>query len=440
MQSCVSFIPQERAKLSKLGNIIERTLAALGGKLAPKASSNRVLITHSTDKITLDNVLWVEDVLACVKFLTSCFCSMPLHVKQRGENGATGDVKTHSLSYIFDGFANPETPFKDFLQWLLIDYYTANAGVAVITRENGEITGLWQQHAKNVMPERSAATNYELTYKVHLDSGSDVNFGMSDIFKIVNFYNTGILGNNIVDLAQGSLQTASATVKFAQDFFKQGVFSDGLLECSDVVNTNPDIDAATRAELRADFESKYAGNGKFHSVILLPKGYKWVALQQDLQKLQAVETRRFNRESICALFGVIYKLMSGETVSNEVWQSQIKLLLGHIAKIENACRCWLLTPEERQAGMYFKFNVDALTRGDLASRMSAYATASNNGIYTTNEIRRKEDLPPVEGGDELRQNSAIQSLQHSKNAGGRNDTSTGTDNNGEQKNEQNQGL
>jgi hypothetical protein len=37
---------------------------------------------------------------------------------------------------------------------------------------------------------------------------------------------------------------------------------------------------------------------------------------------------------------------------------------------------------------------------------------------TVNEVRKKEDLPPVENGDVLRQNSAIQTLEHSTNSGG----------------------
>ena len=81
----------------------------------------------------------------------------------------------------------------------------------------------------------------------------------------------------------------------------------------------------------------------------------------------------------------------------------------------------MLSDEEQDAGYYFKFNVDALERGNLSNRFSAYATALNNGIMTVNEVRKKEDLPPVENGDELRQNSAIQTLEHSKNAGGTNE-------------------
>lgn len=355
---------------------------------------------------------------------------MPLKLKQRDDSGKSGDVKEHPLASIFDGFANPETTFKDFLQWVLIDYFTANAGIAVITRdENQNITGLWQQHAKKVSPQRSPETNWDLVYNITLDCGDVVPFSSSEILKIVNFYNTGVLGNNIVDLAQNSFQMANATVKFAKEFFDKGIYADGFIQLGDTIGAD-EISAAVKTEIENDLAAKYSGTGNYHKPIILPGGTKWEQVQMDLQKLQAVETRKFNRESICSIFRVINRLMTGETTSAEAWQSQIKLLLGDISKIENSFKCWLLTEDERRAGLYVKFNVDALTRGDLSSRMSAHATALNNGIETVNEVREIEDLPRVEGGDELRQNSAIQSLDHSKQAGGRNENSNGTDSNG----------
>jgi hypothetical protein len=50
--------------------------------------------------------------------------------------------------------------------------------------------------------------------------------------------------------------------------------------------------------------------------------------------------------------------------------------------------------------VYTKINVNALLRGDFATRSAAYAQGRLNGWYSANDIREMEDLNPVDGGDE----------------------------------------
>ncbi|WP_228995428.1 phage portal protein, partial [Streptomyces sp. DH8] len=50
--------------------------------------------------------------------------------------------------------------------------------------------------------------------------------------------------------------------------------------------------------------------------------------------------------------------------------------------------------------LYMKFNPDALLRGDTTQRFTAYAQARQWGWMSVNDIRAKEDEPPIEGGDE----------------------------------------
>jgi hypothetical protein len=57
-----------------------------------------------------------------------------------------------------------------------------------------------------------------------------------------------------------------------------------------------------------------------------------------------------------------------------------------------------LLPEQA----FLKFNVDGLLRGDFNSRITAYATGMQSGFMSINDVRRIEDMTPVEGGDVYR--------------------------------------
>jgi phage portal protein BeeE len=72
-----------------------------------------------------------------------------------------------------------------------------------------------------------------------------------------------------------------------------------------------------------------------------------------------------------------------------------------VARWEQSLQQSLVLPSEKP-GLFIKFNVDGLLRGDYASRMTGYATARQNGWMSANDIRELEDMnriPAGEGGD-----------------------------------------
>lgn len=57
----------------------------------------------------------------------------------------------------------------------------------------------------------------------------------------------------------------------------------------------------------------------------------------------------------------------------------------------------LLTREERNNGNYFKFNLSGLLRGDTDTRAKFYQYGIRNGWFSQDEVREREDLPPIGG-------------------------------------------
>jgi hypothetical protein len=58
-----------------------------------------------------------------------------------------------------------------------------------------------------------------------------------------------------------------------------------------------------------------------------------------------------------------------------------------------------LLVEDEQLTYFPKFNVDGMMRGDTLSRMNSYAVGINNGIYSVDEVRLLENLPPLPEGE-----------------------------------------
>jgi phage portal protein BeeE len=71
-------------------------------------------------------------------------------------------------------------------------------------------------------------------------------------------------------------------------------------------------------------------------------------------------------------------------------------LTPYLVRIENAIATRLLPGDYRR---YAKFNAAGLLRGDLGARANFYKTMNMLGAMNANEIRAKEDLNAIEGGD-----------------------------------------
>jgi phage portal protein BeeE len=72
----------------------------------------------------------------------------------------------------------------------------------------------------------------------------------------------------------------------------------------------------------------------------------------------------------------------------------------YLTRIEQAIKKQIIPPAERST-IFAEFNLEGLLRADSAGRAALYATFAQNGISTRNEIRARENLADVEGGDVL---------------------------------------
>ena len=76
--------------------------------------------------------------------------------------------------------------------------------------------------------------------------------------------------------------------------------------------------------------------------------------------------------------------------------------------IEQECDSKLFSEANKVSSNPFftKFNVNSILRGDIQARADYYKTMKD-GIMTTNEIRKLEDLPPVPEGNVVQMQGAM---------------------------------
>ena len=126
------------------------------------------------------------------------------------------------------------------------------------------------------------------------------------------------------------------------------------------------------------------------------------------QDAQLLESRYFGIEEICRAFGVPPQLIhstdkssSWASSAEQINQNFLTYSLGPTLKrIEQTIARKLLSPEEREE-YYPIFSVEGLLRADSAGRASFYTALLQNGVMTRNEVRALENLPSIDGADQL---------------------------------------
>ncbi|MBO0676800.1 phage portal protein [Mycolicibacterium sp. S2-37] len=134
---------------------------------------------------------------------------------------------------------------------------------------------------------------------------------------------------------------------------------------------------------------------------MLTGGLKWQPVSITPEESQFLQTRQFQKSDIAMWFRVPPHMI-GDTEKSTSWGTGIEEQT--IGFVTYTLRPWLTCFEQWLSmlipnGQTAKFNIDGLLRGDVKTRWEAYRLGRDSGVYSVNDIREMEDLPPVEDGD-----------------------------------------
>ncbi|STI65750.1 portal protein [Escherichia coli] len=169
-----------------------------------------------------------------------------------------------------------------------------------------------------------------------------------------------------------------------------------------------------RKKLKSNWDSGYTGENAGKTAIL-SNGAKYNPTTFSPVDAQTVEQLKMTAEIVCSVFRVpAYKIGVGQPPSSdnvEALEQQYysQCLQTLIESIELLLDEALETGENEST----EFDVTTLLRMDSERRMKTLGDAVKNTLLTPNEARKRENLPPLAGGDALylqQQNYSLEAL------------------------------
>ena len=362
---------------------------------APKLNDDAgwsAYLSGGSAAITGDTAIKVAAVFRCVDLLAKTMASLPLHMF-KATPGGKERAKKHPLYNLLLVLPNEYTTAYEFWQCFVVNLLLSEGAYARILRgPNGNVQSLWNIPTRNVVFHGTNEKTGERYIQITDADGKTATLYPGEFMYVPNFlYSSDFSSENPMTIAAEVLGITRSLNQYAHATFEQGVNPGGTLECPSGLSE----EAYNR--LLKDFYQKYSGAQNQGKWMILEEGLTAKPITRDLEKTQALESRKFAVTEVCRIFGVPPHLcfdLEHATFSN-IEQQSLEFVRDAInplsVRIEQALYRDVLTPRERK-DYFFKFNTNGLMRGDTAARTAYYNMMRQNGIMNADEIRELEDM------------------------------------------------
>ena len=371
-----------------------RTLfTANSSKKIDKRGISLNTIFPDADVFDSDKALTLTSVWNAIRLLSESVSSLPITVYRKENNGdKVEDVNNRIYNLIKfkpNNFQNKIT----FFEYVMYSVLTDGNSYVQIVRDNSA-------NPVQLIPLNPDYVNIfikdnELFYQ--MDGGSVLD--SADVLHIKLITDDGIEGLSPIDQCAKAINWSLSMEEFGSTFFKNGA------KPSSVLSTDRALSETAIERLKNSFNSSYAKLKSSNSTIILEEGLTFKPISISPEQAQFLASRQFGIEEIARIFNIpphMLKDLSKSSFNNIEMQSQEYVtytLMPYLTRIEQEMNLKLFRTNEL-GKTFVEFNVNGLLRGDVKTRNEAYKTAIQNGYMSINEVRQKENLNSIEGGDQ----------------------------------------
>jgi len=360
-----------------------------------QSSGPTSLKTESGLHLKDERAMQLSAVWSCVRLISETVGSLPLGVYEKTPAGRVPaeDHYLHELLRVSPNALMSPLEFREAMTLALALW--GNAYAYIERNSAGRPVSLMPLHPAHMTPVREAGG---LMYHYNTLKGEMI-YAKESIFHLKGFSVDGIVGLSPLAYARHTLGVAASADQFAARAFSSGGRPSGVLKVDRVLSETQ------REALRGVYENiSVADTGLW----VLEGGTDYQVIDVPPDDMQLLESRQFNLSDIARFFRVPSHMINDGSQST-AWGSGIEQLnLGfltytlrpYLTRWESEITDALLSRADRRR--YFaEHSVEGLLRADSAARASFYSQMVQNGIYSRNEVRKKENLTPIDGADEL---------------------------------------
>lgn len=353
------------------------------------------------------NKLSEATYFACMKVLSEAVGKLPLKLLRRISGAGVAKAYEHPLYHIVGSRPNPYMTATHF--WGAVEYNRNEHGNAYVWITGaGSRVRLWVLPAdrvqcwvddKGIFGGGTNAVWYVYAdpqtgrlYKIPSDSM--LHLRTSSSFD-------GITGRPVREILADTLDGNLKAQAMLNSAYDNGFIGKAVLQYTGNLSDENEKRYAKKIEQFVN------GDGELEKIIPMAYGTTLQPVNTKLADNQFMELKKYSALQIAAAFGIKpnqindYEKASYASAEAQQLAFYVDTMLYILKQYEEELTFKLLSEEERESGLYFKFNVAAMLRADQKTQIETLRGAVQGGLYTPNEAREMLDKEAKTGGDEL---------------------------------------
>lgn len=337
-------------------------------------------------------------VLACVRVLAEGVAQLPLKVYRKTGPSAKVEASDRPIYSVLAREPNPWMTSFAFRETLMTHLaLVGNAYAYKVFNGRGEVKELLP-----IMPGfvsvHQDPESYDVTYTVTLNNRVLGKFGPDRIFHMRGLSWDSVTGWEPIKLAREAIGLSLATEEGHSRMHANGA------KLSGVFTTDKKLSPQALDQLRDYWAKHYAGTRNAGGTPVLDQGISFEKMSMTGVDAEHLATRRFQIEEVCRFFKVFPQMVM-QSDKTSTYASAEAFFTAHL---RHTIDPWLVRWEQEidrqlldaKGPLFAQFDRSELEKASMKDRGDFYMQVGQLGIYTRNELRMKEGLPPIEGLDE----------------------------------------
>jgi HK97 family phage portal protein len=348
--------------------------------------------------VTPVQALRIADVYAACRALADGVASLPPRIYRRTPQGripAGDDQRLVQLLRRPSPGSTSADLFSDVMVSLLTD---GNAFIGKF-RSEGTIVQLGVLDPQTVVVERRGE---RVVYQLSRPEGL-TEHGPEDVLHVramASPQDGGLRGLSPVKQAMRVLQLNQGLIDYLSAWIGNDSRPGGVLAVSGFLGRDDMYGLKDQAEADFGWHAKPPGHGRI--AVMKAEELRYTAVDPPLREQEFIAQRELSAREVARVMRVpawAIDAPTGDSLTYSNVSQQNRHLLDH------SLRPWLVRLEQAlgndadlcPGSTYFAFDTDALTRMDADARATFYEKGIVGGWLTVDEVREREDLPPLEG-------------------------------------------
>jgi HK97 family phage portal protein len=338
--------------------------------------------------------LWVGVLVRKLAFGTA---RLPYRVYAVGDDGSEQLPDSDPLVSLL---ARPNDQLDSFRLWLwtsaTYDVY-GEAYWLKLRDDRGRVRELQPMHPANVIVRRDELGELVYYYSAGVRDVSLLPpIPAADVVPFTSYNPENLVrGLSTLEGLRETLYADDASRRATASFWRRGARPSVAL-------THPGtLSDGAQKRLRAMWEKNHVGADLMGGTAILEEGLTPTVLQLNAEEMQYVESRKLNREEVCAAYDVpppVVHILDRATYSNVTEQMRSMYrdtMAPRLGMFESAVAHHLVPDFDRSGRTLARFDLDEVLRGDFETRSTAVRELISSGVMKPAEARPLFNLNPA---------------------------------------------